>query len=103
MEAGIHQGGYLSFIQYIAFIDSLIAELENSELCCKIEATCVSPLGYTDDLAMACINTNRIDCTLDIVFAHSRKWRYDFNPKKSAILVFGETNAQRALGSTYRS
>ena len=45
MKAGIHQGGYLSLLKYIAFIDSLIADLENSGLCCSIEAVSVSPRG----------------------------------------------------------
>ena len=103
MTAGIHQGGYLSLLKYIAFIDSLIVELENSNLCCSIQATSVSPLGYADDLAAACTGKLQIDRTLNLVFSHSRRWRYDFNPKKSAVLVYGESNVQRNISSKFRT
>ena len=81
-------GGYLSLIKYIAFIDSLIIELESSNLCCTINAVSVSPLAYADDIATACTNKNKVDMTLDAVFTHSRKWRYDFNPKKECCFSF---------------
>ena len=83
MEAGIHQGGYLSLIKYITFIDSLIIELEKSKLCCSINAVSVSPLGYADDIATACTNKDNIDRTVDVAFKHSRRWHYDLIPKKA--------------------
>ena len=36
MRCGIHQGGYLSLVKYVAFINSLIEELRLSKLCCTI-------------------------------------------------------------------
>ena len=53
INCGIHQGGYLSLILYTAFINSLISELEASNLCCVIYGIGVSPLGYADDIATA--------------------------------------------------
>ena len=105
MEAGIHQGGgvFIPDQIYCLYIDSLIIELESSNLCCTINAVSVSPLAYADDIGTACTNKNKVDMTLDAVFTHSRKWRYDFNPKKSAVLVFGETSAQRRQNSKYQT
>ena len=52
MLCGIHQGGFLSLVKYIAFVNSLIVELKHSNLCCAINRIQTTPLGYADDLAM---------------------------------------------------
>ena len=65
----------------------------------------VAPLGYADDVATASTNKNNTDRVLKIVYDHSCKWRYRFNPKKSAVLVFGESereNRHNSAPRTYR-
>ena len=54
LRCGIHQGGYLALIKYIAFINYLLLELETSGLCCAINGIGEFPLGYADDIAIAC-------------------------------------------------
>ena len=102
INCGIHQGGYLSLILYTAFINSLIFELESSRLCCVIHGINVSPLGYADDIATASTTKFNTDQTLRIVYRHSCKWRYSFNPKKSAILVYGEGEREYRRNTQYR-
>ena len=102
INCGIHQGGYLSLILYTAFINSLIVELEASRLCCVIHGISVSPLGYADDIATASTSKFRTDQTLRIVYGHSCKWRYFFNPKKSSVLVFGESEREHRRNTQYR-
>ena len=82
LRGGIHQGGYLSLIKYLAFINSLLVNLENSNLCCAIYGISVSPLGYADDIATASISKTKTDRVLQIFYDHSCTWRYKFNPKK---------------------
>ena len=48
------------------------------------------PLGYADDMATATGSKNAMDRVLNIVHLHSRRWSYDFNAKKSAVIVYGE-------------
>ena len=102
MKCGIHQGGYLSLVKYIAFINTLIECLEESNLCATIFGLNVSPVGYADDIASASTSKNKVDAVLKIVFDHSRKWRYDFNAKESAILVYGETAKEGNLNAKDR-
>ena len=90
LYCGIHQGGYLSLMKYLAFINTLLVNLEDSSLCCTIGGLNLSPLGYADDVAAASLGKNSIDQILDLAFKHSCRWRYKFNPKKSAVLVYGE-------------
>ena len=101
MRCGIHQGGFLSLMKYTVFIDSLLRELENSQLCCSIYRIVTSPVGYADDLAASTTNKYRMDRVMDIVYGHSCKWRFCFNPGKSAVLVYGEGGGINN-GSIYR-
>ena len=102
LRCGIHQGGYLSLIKYLAFINSLLVELENSGLCIALYGISVSPLGYADDIATASTSKTKTDCVLQVVYDHSCTWRYKFNPKKSAVLVYGETSSTNKLNATHR-
>ena len=102
MSAGIHQGGYLSLIKYTAFIDSLIRKLEDSGACAKINGINISPLGYADDIASASISKRKVDRVLELADLHSREWRYEFNAKKSAVLVYGESDKEKQIGINYR-
>ena len=103
MGCGIHQGGYLSLVKYVAFINSLIVELSQSKLCCAISGLQTTPPGYADDLATACISKDRLDRVMEIVSKHGSKWRYQFNASKSAVLVYGERPAETKNNSRYRT
>ena len=102
MECGIHQGGYLSLLKYTAFIDPLLREIETSGIGCCISSVPTSPLGYADDMAMACLSKPKIDSVLRTVYTHSLKWRYRYNAAKSAVMIYGETRRENAIGKKHR-
>ena len=102
MDCGIHQGGYLSLVKYTAFINSLITSLKESNLCSTIYRVKVSPVGYADDMATCSTSKNKLDQAMTIVNEHGCKWRYSFNASKSAVLVFGESPAERRIASSAR-
>ena len=81
----------MSLIKYTAFINSLIILLKESGMCCSIGRIPSSPAGYADDLAACCTSERKMDGVLRIVYRHGCTWRYDYNAKKSGIMVFGET------------
>ena len=91
LKCGIHQGGFLSLFKYVAYINSLIEDLSRSGMCCEIYKIPSSPVGYADDVASCCLSKYKIDKILDIAYEHSSRWRYNFNPKKCAVLVYGES------------
>ena len=49
-----------------------------------------TPVGYADDLASASTTKQKTDRALQLVHNFGRKWRFEFNARKSAILVYGE-------------
>ena len=103
MRCGIHQGVFLSLIKYIAFVNSMITEIEESKLCCSVRGIQSTPPGYADDVATACLSKVKLDIVLRIVDNYGKKWRFKFNAKKSAILVYGEDRKLNLLNSKYRS
>ena len=102
LSCGIHQGGYLSLIKYVAFTDPLLRQIRDSGLCCKIYKVPSVPVGYADDMAAACLSKFNIDRVIDIAFKHGCTWRYEFNGDKSAVLVLGESRQEHETNSKYR-
>ena len=84
------KGGILSLIKYIVFISGLLIDLEKSKLCCQISHIPSRPAGYADDLAAATVSKNHTDRVHDIFNGYGRKWRFNFNSGKSAVMVYGE-------------
>ena len=102
LDCGIHQGGFLSSLKYVAFINSLLEELKNSALCISINGIKCSPIGYADDMAAACSTKNRLDNVITLVCNHGNRWRYEYNARKSAVLVYGEDKRMHDRNSVYR-
>ena len=103
LSCGIHQGGYLSLLKYTMFINSLLIKLRDSGLCARIFRTPTTPQGYADDLAAVCLSKRKIDAVMDAVYNHGCTWRYDFNARKSGILVYGENRRNHERNSSNRS
>ena len=62
----------------------------------------MSPVGYADDIAASTTSKQKMDGVMSKVYQHGCDWRYSFNASKSAVLVFGESEKERRLGSKYR-
>ena len=92
----------MSLMKYTIFIDSLLVKLKRENICCKIINTPSTPLGYTDDVATACLAKPRIDWAMEIVYSHGYTWRYKLNAKKSGVLVLGEDRAEHQRNSGNR-
>ena len=102
MRTGIHQGGYLSSIKYVSFVNPLIQELIASKLCSVVSEIPTSPVGYADDLATASTAKCNVDMVMRIAHQHSCKWRYKFNAQKSAVMVHGESSNESKRNSALR-
>ena len=103
MSCGIHQGGFLSLLKYVAFVNSLLVELSNSNLCIQIDNIKCTPVGYADDMSAATNCKYKLDKALDIINSHGNKWRYEYNASKCAILVHGEGKNAWLRNSKFRS
>ena len=103
MSCGIRQGGVLSLVEYLVFIDELLVKLKQSKLCCNIKNVPSSPAGYADDLATATISKMRTEMVHDMVNDYRKKWRFKFHTSKSAVMVFGEGENDKLNNSKFRT
>ena len=103
MRCGIHQGGFLSPLKYVAFIDPLLREIENSRFCCCTVDIPVCPVGYADDLSVCGLPKHNLDCTLDLAYKYYCKCRFYYNARKSAIMVYGEKKQEAVKNAKFRN
>ena len=101
-QCGIHQGFFTSLMKYTVFINSLLVTLKEADISCKIYRTPSTPLGYTDDITTCCVSKFKLDKAMDIVYNHGCVWRYEFNAKKSGVLVYGESPKEHERNSCNR-
>ena len=93
---GVAQGSVLSPMLYAVYIDGLTAELEKQGCGVLVFGRRVACLLYADDIVMLARSGDDLDCMLAIADDYSRKWRFEFNSKKSNVVVIGTTEQKGA-------
>lgn len=98
IETGVRQGCVLSPLLYALFIDGLVKELkalgrgieiENGrKLCCLL---------YADDIVLIAESKQNLQRMLDKVSEYAKKWRFELNPSKSQVVVFGKRQPPRTV------
>ena len=58
LKSGVRQGGIISPILFTAYIDSILTDLEQSNLGCYIGRKCMNSFLYTDDLILFVVIDN---------------------------------------------
>jgi hypothetical protein len=95
---GVHQGAPWSMYLFEKYFNNLLSILKFSGVAAKTEHIKTGSPAFADDLAIICLHKPHIQRLLDKAFLYSQKWRFDFNPNKCAILVFGkDTSPSRVL------
>ena len=78
----------MSMRLYATINNDLLKTIHNRAACIGgIPAACPT---YADDIALISLFKVTMQTLLDIAYQHSRKWKYDFNPKKSSTIVIGK-------------
>ena len=99
---GVRQGAILSPLLYCIFVDELLDNLHASGHGAKVgEVYCGAPM-YADDVALIAESPDELQAMLNIVSSYATRWRYQLNPEKSAVMVFGESSRSRSTGRLNR-
>lgn len=94
---GVRQGGVLSGLLYLVFIDELINLLEQSNSKTGIyNITCCVP-SLADDIACVSTSPAKLQSMLNVCYEYSRNWRFRFNANKSCILQFTQNARSRDI------
>ena len=83
LETGVRQGCVLSPLLYALFINGLVKKLRDSKLGVPMLKNTLETLLYAAE------NKTNLQKMLDIVAEYAKKWRFEINPKKSGVVVFG--------------
>ena len=95
--------GFLSLLKYVAVIDALLGNLENSGVGCHVADIQTNPVRYADDMAYICPSKVNVDKALNIISDHARKWRYAFKAMNSVVMMFGKHRREHESGAKFRN
>ena len=98
-EQGVHQGGPFSMKLYTVCNSDLLSDLESGRHGAQLSNTDMRVCcpAYANDIALVAIHMPAMQGLLDIVYQHSSMWRYEFNHKKSHVLVCGRNTSRKQL------
>ncbi len=86
---GVKQGGVLSPILFIMYMDELLYRLSMSHTGCHIGSTFTGAFGYADDIVLLTPSVSSCRALLDICSCFAHEYDVIFNPTKSKVLVYG--------------
>ena len=88
---GVHQGGPLSMKMYMVFNNDLLdllCRMDGGASISYINFPLVSP-AFADDISIVTLHKPHMQLMLNVAYRHSCMWRYEFNPAKSHVIIFG--------------
>ena len=92
---GVKQGGVLSTLLYLIYINDLIEHLATSGLGAKIMSIECGCPTLADDLTCLATSPKDLNGMLELVNSFSKKWRYTINSSKSRVIVFSRSRKRR--------
>ena len=95
-KVGIIQGAPLSMLNYEFLSNDLLTMLKECNAGTVLNDIVTTCPAFADDLTLTASTRRGLQTLLDVAYEHSKKWRYCFNPKKCAVVVFGEKNIEEA-------
>ena len=94
ISQGTRQGGVISPLLYLIFINDLLYELEASGFGIGLhDINCCSPT-VADDMVLVSYSKYGMDQLLNICFEYSIKWKYRYNNRKCSVVVYNESKSE---------
>ena len=87
---GLHQGAHWSMHMFARHYNDMLEELQDANIGAFIEGVYAGNPTYADDVSIATIHKPTLQRQLDKVHRYSKRWRFDFNPTKCVVIIFGK-------------
>ncbi|CAG2212927.1 unnamed protein product [Mytilus edulis] len=92
LKRGVCQGGVLSVLLYLVYINDLLCDIEDSKLGCVLLDISVSSSVQADDIALLSTTEKGMQHLINICQTYSEKWAFKFSPTKSNVLRYSKKN-----------
>lgn len=91
IKQGVRQGGILSPLLYIIYIDGLIKTMRKTTLGVTTNGSYVGILAFADDICLM----------LEIAAAYAMNWAYKYNEAKTVYICFHQHASSPSKGNLY--
>ncbi len=92
---GIHQGAPCSLFNHAIFNNDLIMEIKQCMVKIKMSNEIVTCPSFADDMTIMSLSKEGLQILVDIAYHYSKKWRFEFNPTKCKVMIFGKDTNPR--------
>ena len=76
---------------YKVYINGLLNELTQHSCALSLYSISLTSPSFADDISLLSIYPTFLSSLMNLCYAYSIKWRYEFNHVKSGIVTFGES------------
>ena len=91
---GVKQGGILSPILFIVYMDILMLKLKQSKLGCHMGNRFCGALAYTDDVSLLCPSMSSLRMMLSIIDEFGKEYDVSFNSEKYQLIVYSDRSVE---------
>ena len=88
---GTGQGRISAPFMYKVCINGLLNELTQHSCALSLYSISLTSPSFADDISLLSIYPTFLSSLMNLCYAYSIKWRYEFNHVKSGIVTFGES------------
>lgn len=89
-KVGVQQGSTLAPLLFCIYINGLIKKINKYSKGITIDSSKICTLAFADDLVILEENMIELQNTIDIIFKYSKKWQFQANVAKSAVMSVGK-------------
>lgn len=101
VERSVRQGGTLSTLYYLVYVNQLLVDLENSTDGCSVMLTKSGNPSFADDITLIALSPLKLQNMIDTTYKYCNEWKMAINVEKSNVVVFSKKRNPPRAGILY--